>query len=177
MKVAIYIDSPNLWGMTNGSNGIKHNIDFKKFTRHIIGMLKGQGKIVSKKIFYDISPNKDKPNNFIQEIQRIGYEAIPVPLKTYLTEAQRKGHQFKSRTDQMITIHVLDDLNASNKSRPDKIILISGDSDFEFLLKKCRELGVETEIWATKRTLSADLQRAADQVKLFEDHQFLLMAA
>jgi uncharacterized LabA/DUF88 family protein len=175
MNVAIYIDGPNVKGMTNGSNGIRQNIDFKAFIKHVRGMLKGQGKIVSKKIFYDCLRYGNRPNGFISEMEKLGFDCIPVPLKNYRKAAQNAGNFHKSRTDQMITIRMLQDIYQNSQTRPDKIVLVSGDSDYEFLIKTCEREGIKTEVWATQKTLSSNLINVAGIHFLFENFPHLLI--
>lgn len=176
MKIAIFIDGPNIYGMTNNHNGIGRNIDFKAFLKHIKGMTKGQGHIVLQKVFFDVLPFHQKNNTFIYNLEKLGFESVPVPLKTYSANTSRQNNKtYKSRTDQMITIHLMKHLYSDHEDKFDRLILIAGDSDYQFVIEECQRNGIFVEVWATRKTLSSDLFKIANKINLFEDNEFLLL--
>lgn len=56
-----------------------------------------------------------------------------------------------------------------DKSDFSEIILFSGDSDFDFTLKKLRDLGKKTVVISSKRTLSWELKLASSRLIYLEN--------
>jgi len=163
MRIAIVIDAPNFYGMTNA---IGHNIDMEAFIKHV-RHAKGQKKeIVISYIFYD-APRYSAPKNpFLGFLEReLGFEIIFVPYKSYAPNCpiEKTG---KSRTDNYISVRMAKHLYHNDF---DHLILISGDSDYEPLIRACHEEGKTVEIWATAYILANDIKKIADKVNLFED--------
>lgn len=156
------IDAPNVRGMTK-TMGKK--INFNAFLKHIRGPNR---HLEILEVFYDVVPFNGNSNLFIKSLEDLGFEGIPVPLKPYAPHEDNKAN-FKSRTDQKITIEVLDHLQ--NK-RFDCLVFLSGDSDYEFLLQKCQDAKKRVEVWATSSTLSNELKKVADAYYKFDDPEF-----
>ncbi len=51
----------------------------------------------------------------------------------------------------------------------EEIVLVSGDSDFHYLVKKLRDVGKGVIVYASRRTLAWELKLSASQVIYFED--------
>jgi len=162
VKVAVIIDAPNVRGMTKAMG---KNINFKAFLKHIRGPNR---QLELLEVFYDVVPFNGTNNDFIRSLEDFGFEGIPVPLKPYAPHEKNKA-TFKSRTDQRITIEVLDHLQ---HNRFDCLVFVSGDSDYEFLLQKCRDAKKRVEVWATSSTLSNELKKVADAYYNFDDPAF-----
>jgi uncharacterized LabA/DUF88 family protein len=164
MKVALIVDTPNLMGMTNA---LDKNIDFKAFLKSIQHVRGQNRQLVIKKAFYDAPRHSTNTNPFIHALGDFGLELIQVPLKSYAPDCPGPKI-FKSRTDQQITIHIMNHLQDDDF---DHLILVSGDSDYEFVLKECKHRGKTIEIWGTQFIIAHDLKRIADSVNFFDDSQ------
>ncbi len=168
MRLAIVIDTPNFFGMTKA---IGHNIDLKAFLKHITHGNGSKKKIVLAYVFYDTPRHCTEKNPFLRFVeQELGFKIIFVPYKSYAPETpiEKTG---KSRTDNYISVMMTQHLCANEF---DHLILVSGDSDYEALIKACQDRGKTVEVWATAYTLANDIKRIVNQVNLFEDHKFLL---
>ncbi|MCX6739745.1 MAG: NYN domain-containing protein [Candidatus Parcubacteria bacterium] len=162
IKVAIIIDGPNLLGMTTL---LGKNINFNKFLKHVLHV-KQNRKIVSKLVFHDILPVRGTRNGFYHVLEDFGFEIVDVPLKRYGPQNQKA---YKSRTDQAITIEIMCQLKENNF---DHLILVSGDSDYEFVLKVCLEAGKTVEIWATSNNIAYELRAMEADIYLFDAEKF-----
>ena len=76
---------------------------------------------------------------------------------------------FKANFDVEITADVL-----LNKARVDEVILFSGDSDFEYLVKKLKDTGIRVVIWSSRKTISWELKLRASKILYFEDMRQLI---
>lgn len=167
IKVALIIDGPNHLGMTTL---LGKNININKFLKHVLHV-KQNREIVIKQLFHDITPVNAIKNGFHHFMEESGFTIIDVPLKRYGANSEKF---FKSRTDQAITVELMQQLHDNSF---DHLILVSGDSDYEFVLKACLDAKKSVEIWATSHTLAHELRKLKVEIFLFDDvkFSFLLM--
>jgi uncharacterized LabA/DUF88 family protein len=158
-RIAIVVDGPNLYHATR-QLGIR--INFQNL------LYKFSGENVAfpiLKIFYDQIQWINGENSFLDSMRNLGFEIVPVPLKEYGKNGNDNGKRFKSRTDQMITVHLMEHLL---KDEFDTLVFFSGDSDYQFLLQKIRNARKEIIIFGSKAMMAADLQ-SVGKIFLFEN--------
>jgi len=163
MRIAIVIDGPNFFGMTNA---VGHNIDMQSFVKHVKHGKGQKNQIVMSYMFYDAPRYSATKNPFLIFLENeLGFEIIFVPYKSYAPNCpvEKMG---KSRTDNYISVKMTKHLYYNDF---DHLILISGDSDFEPLIRACQEEGKTVEIWATAYILANDIKKIADKVHFFDD--------
>jgi uncharacterized LabA/DUF88 family protein len=113
--------------------------------------LLAQGDIVSANA-YAIQRSDDQQHKFQKALRHIGFD---VKLKPYI---QRRDGSAKGDWDVGITIDVMEIAAAV-----DTIVLLSGDGDFDLLLRKVREkYAVITEVYSVKELTAQALIDAAD---------------
>jgi uncharacterized LabA/DUF88 family protein len=129
-KIAVFVDVQNIYYTTRDAYGRQFN--YRKFWQQ----LEAQGEIVVANA-YAIARNDDSQIKFQDALKHIGFE---VKLKPYI---QRKDGSAKGDWDVGITIDITD-----AAKDVDTVILLSGDGDFDLLLKKLRaDLNVNTEVY------------------------------
>jgi len=101
-------------------------------------------------------------NRFLRKLGRIGFIIISKPVKIIVEETGRKIE--KANFDVEITSDVLKSLGEVNA-----IVLFSGDSDFDYLVKLLHEQGKQLFVYSSKKTLSWELKLSADRCFLLED--------
>ncbi|MFA5188340.1 MAG: NYN domain-containing protein [Patescibacteria group bacterium] len=166
MRLAIAIDMPNFSGMTRA---IGHNIDLKAFLKHISHGKGNKKEIVMAYVFYDAPRNAPQKNDFLHFLEEeLNFEIIFTPYKSYAPACpiEKTG---KSRTDNYISVKMAGHLY---KNEFDHLILVSGDSDYEPLVRACLGEGKTVEVWATKFTMANDIKRIAE-IHFFEDHKHM----
>ena len=117
MKVAIFVDVQNIYYTTRDIYGRSFN--YKYFWEKI----KFKYNII-KANAYAIDRGDEKQQKFQYALQSIGFN---IKLKPYITRADGST---KGDWDVGITIDILD-----SAQEVDKIILLSGDGDFDLLVK------------------------------------------
>lgn len=157
-KIAIFVDVQNIYYTTRDVYGRSFN--YRKLWQKIVQ----QGEIVSATA-YAINKGDDQQIKFQDALKHIGFE---VKLKPYI---QRSDGSAKGDWDVGIAIDVME---ASASGDVDTIILLSGDGDFDLLLKKVSQAyGMTTEAYGVPKLTAGSLIEAAD---LFHPiHQDLLM--
>jgi uncharacterized LabA/DUF88 family protein len=130
-KIAIFVDVQNIYYTTRDTYGRQFN--YREFWKRI----NAEGKVVSA-IAYATDRGDDKQIKFQDALKHIGFT---VKLKPYI---QRSDGSAKGDWDVGITIDVME-----FAKEVDTVVLLSGDGDFDLLLKKIREnYSVSTEVYS-----------------------------
>ena len=143
-KLAIFVDVQNIYYTTRDSYGRQFNY------RKLWQRLNEQGEIVAATA-YAIARNDDSQIKFQDALKHIGFE---IKLKPYI---QRSDGSAKGDWDVGITIDVM-----QTAPDVDTVILLSGDGDFDLLLKKVSsDYTVKTEVYGVPELTSNSLINAA----------------
>lgn len=118
IKTAIFVDVQNIYYTTRDT--FARSLNYRKLWQQ----LSAEHDLVIAHA-YAIAPNNDQQHKFQKALKHIGFD---VKLKPYI---QRSDGSAKGDWDVGITIDVMD------KAREvDKVILLSGDGDFDLLVDK-----------------------------------------
>ena len=144
-KIALFVDVQNIYYTTRDTYGRQFN--YRKLWKKI----SAQGDIVSA-IAYAIHRGDDKQQKFQDALKHIGFT---VKLKPYI---QRSDGNAKGDWDVGITIDIMELAN-----NVDTVILLSGDGDFDMLLKKISDTyNVRTEVYGVAALTANSLIDATD---------------
>ncbi len=143
--MAVFADVQNVYYTTRDAYG--RQFDY----RRLWTTLSERGHIVQATA-YAIDRGDERQKKFQSALTHIGFE---VKLKPYI---QRKDGSAKGDWDVGITIDVL-----ATAPNVDTIVLLSGDGDFDVLLRTVSvEHGVRTEIYGVAQLTARSLVDAAD---------------
>ncbi|MCP4989776.1 MAG: NYN domain-containing protein [Colwellia sp.] len=144
-KIAVFVDVQNIYYTTRDAFS-------KQFNYRLLWQeLMAQGDIVTAKA-YAIQRSDDQQHKFQKALKHIGFD---VKLKPYI---QRKDGSAKGDWDVGITIDIME-----TAPDVDTIVLLSGDGDFDLLLRKVREkYAVTTEVYSVEALTAKSLVDAAD---------------
>ncbi len=143
-KIAIFVDVQNIYYTTRQAYGRQFNY------RNLWQRVDTGGEIVSA-VAYAIHRGDDKQLKFQNALRQIGFT---VKLKPYI---QRSDGSAKGDWDVGITIDVME-----SARDVDTVVLLSGDGDFDLLLKKINEdYGVTTEVYGVPALTANSLIAAA----------------
>ena len=143
-KTAIFVDVQNIYYTTRDTYGRQFN--YRKFWKKVIA----EGDIVVANA-YATQRNDDKQQKFQDALKHIGFE---VKLKPYI---QRNDGSAKGDWDVGITIDVME-----SAKDVDKVVLLSGDGDFDLLLSKINSTyGITTEVYGVASLTANSLIKAA----------------
>ena len=144
-KIAVFVDVQNIYYTTRDTYGRQFNY------RKLWQKLSAEGEIVSATA-YAIARNDDSQIKFQDALKHIGFE---VKLKPYI---QRRDGSAKGDWDVGITIDVME--TAKNI---DTVVLLSGDGDFDLLLRKIKaNNAVSTEVYGVSELTANSLIDAAN---------------
>ncbi len=143
-RIALFADVQNIYYTVRQTFG--GHFDYHALWRRVAA----EGEI-SAAFAYAIDRGDPRQAQFQSILKRIGFE---VKLKPYI---QRADGSAKGDWDVGITLDVVE-----WASCVDKIVLLSGDGDFDLLLQRVREkYGVSTDVYGAEPLTAASLQRAA----------------
>ena len=142
--IAIFADVQNIYYTTRQAYARQFN--YRAFWQRV----SAQGDIVSA-IAYAIARDDDNQRKFQDALRHIGFS---VKLKPYI---QRRDGSAKGDWDVGITLDVM-----QIAKDVDRVILLSGDGDFDLLLEKIKaDYGVSAEVYGVPGLTAASLIHAA----------------
>jgi uncharacterized LabA/DUF88 family protein len=143
-KIAIFVDVQNIYYTTRQAYSRQFN--YRKFWQGILQ----QGEICIANA-YAIDKGDSSQQKFQSALKHIGFD---IKLKPYI---QRADGSAKGDWDVGITIDIME-----SAQELDKIILLSGDGDFDLLLTKIREkYACVTEVYGVEQLTAKSLIDAA----------------
>jgi uncharacterized LabA/DUF88 family protein len=155
-KIAIFVDVQNIYYTTRDTYARQFN--YRKFWQQI----SEQGEIITANA-YAIQRSDDQQHKFQKALKHIGFD---VKLKPFI---QRRDGSAKGDWDVGITIDVME-----TAAEVDTVILLSGDGDFDRLLKKVEEkYAVKTQVYGVSALTAKSLINAANDFFPIDD--WLLM--
>lgn len=147
-RTAVFIDAANILYS-------QHSLGWKVDYKRLIKYLHSRCKIVSVNFYYANVSNNPGQKKFFQLLQDVGYHLKTKPVK-YIKTA--KGIILKGNLDIEMAVDIVTTI-----SNFDTCVLMSGDSDFEVVLKYLRENNKKTIVISTKGHISIELIRNCDK--------------
>lgn len=155
-KIAIFVDVQNIYYTIKQT--YQRHFDYQAFWK----MVTARKKVVAA-FAYAIDKKDNKQQGFQQILRNIGFE---VKLKNYI---QRSDGSTKGDWDVGITLDIIE-----YAPKVDKVILLSGDGDFDLLLQKVRNnYQVKTQVYGVRALTAAALINAADKFTAIEESLLL----
>ena len=101
---------------------------------------------------YCVQHNTDNQNSFFTFLKKNGYKLITKPLKIIKAPEIEKGDLRKANFDVEITFDILEMVGQF-----DTLVLFSGDSDFDYLIRRLRAKEKKVVVISTKYHISKEL--------------------
>jgi len=163
-KVKIYIDGANVF-YTQQKLGFF--IDWKK-TRDY---LKEKWDISEIRYYAGVKENDEKMASFLRYLDNVGITPITKPIKIIKVDAShplKKLYNYSEIYKSNCDIEMSTDILLERKEI-DEIILFTGDSDFEYLIKKLKDIGKKVIIFSSRKTISWEIKLQATDYIYLED--------
>ncbi len=155
-KIAVFVDVQNIYYTTRQAYG--RQFDYRQLWRR----LRAEGEIVSA-IAYATDRGDEKQRKFQNALKQIGFT---VKLKPFI---QRSDGSAKGDWDVGITIDVMEAARDV-----DTVVLLSGDGDFDLLLKKIiKDYGVSAEVYGVPALTANSLIHSASAYYRIEEDLLL----
>lgn len=153
-KAKVYIDGANIFYTQKSLNW---TIDWVKTKKY----LNKKWKVLELRYYTGVKKDDKKITGFLRYLDRVGITTVTKPLKKIKSAS---GFIFKSNFDVEMTADILLD-----RTEFDEVVLFSGDSDFNYLAKKLKDLGKRISVFSTRKMISWELKLAADEYIFLED--------
>jgi len=158
--IAILVDVQNVYYTTMGQ--FKSHFNYREFWHRVTA----DGDHVTSAVAYAIDRGDDRQRKFQRILRDIGFE---VKLKPYI---QRADGSAKGDWDVGIT---LDAMQAA--SIVDRVVLVSGDGDFDLLAKTVREqYNIAFEVYGVEQFTARSLVDAASRFTPIEGELLLSLS-
>ncbi len=144
-RVGVFVDVQNMY--YSAKNLYAAKVNFGEILKEAV-----HGRELIRAIAYVIKADVEQEKNFFEALDKIGYEVKAKDLQVFLGGA-KKG-------DWDVGI-AMDVMRLANKL--DVIVLVSGDGDFQELVKHAKALGCVVEVIAFRETASSHLINEADK--------------
>ena len=163
-KAKVYIDGANIF-YTQQKLGFF--IDWVKMKNY----LKEKWDVLEMRYYAGVKEGDEKINSYLRYLDAIKISTVTKPLKVikidkdhFLAKAKNFKEIYKCNFDVEMTTDILLD-----RSVIDEIILFSGDSDFDYLIKKLRDVGKDVTVFSSRKMISWELKLAARKHVFLED--------
>ncbi len=164
LKAKIYIDGANMFYTQKKLGWF---IDWQKVKDYLDLIW----EIIECKYYVGLKDEDEKMLKFLRYLDAVGFNVFTKPLKKIkikpgdvLFEIYQKNQIYKANFDVEITTDILLD-----KSKIEEIIIFSGDSDFQYLIKKLKDIGKKVTIFSSRKTISWELKLEATKEVYLED--------
>ena len=155
-KTAVYIDAANIF---YASKTLKYKIDFEKLFHYF----KDKYKVTKVSYYTGFDPENNKQIKFLDKLDNFGYAVIKKPLKKI---NNKRGRTLKEKANLDVELSIdaiLDEGKYKN------IVLVSGDSDFAYLLKILKKADRKLIVISARGHISRELIKSSDVYVPLED--------
>lgn len=133
--------------------------------------LQKEYEITEIRYYTGVKSEDEKMSGFLRYLDAVGIIPVTKPIKVIKidgSDPQRKIYNYheiyKSNCDIEITTDVL-----LERSTVDEIVLFTGDSDFQYLAKKLKDLGKKVTILSSRKTISWEMKLESSRYIYLED--------
>ncbi|MDY6777981.1 MAG: NYN domain-containing protein [Candidatus Nanohaloarchaea archaeon] len=144
-RVAVQIDVQNMY--YSAKNLYDTKVDFTKLLKSAVA-----GRKLIRAIAYVIQADTPDEDNFFEALRKIGYEVKIKQLKEFY------GGEKKGDWDMGMAIDAI-------KMAPkfDSLVLVTGDGDFQSLVKHLQARGVRVEVMSFGKSTAKELKEQANK--------------
>lgn len=165
-KVKVYIDGANMFYT---QKKLEWSFDWKEIKKFLV-----KHYMVSEFRYYvGVKQKDEKMAKYLKYLDAVGFVVITKPIKVIkigndhpMRRLYNYSEIYKSNFDVEITADMIFD-----RQNIDEFILFSGDSDFEYLVKRLRDVGKKVIIFSSRKTLSWELKLAVSKYIYLEDNK------
>ena len=163
-KAKVYIDGANMFYT---QKKLEWFLDWKKVKDYI----QEKWDVLEIRYYTGVKLDDEKMAGFLRYLDNVGITPITKPMKVIkiddnhpLKRLYDYSEMYKSNCDVEITTDILLEMK-----EVDEIILFTGDSDFQYLVKKLKDLGKKVIIFSSRKTISWEIKLEASEFIYLED--------
>ena len=127
--------------------------------------------VLELRYYTGVKSNDEKMASFLRYLDNVGITSITKPIKVIKVDDNHHSKKlynyseiYKSNCDVEITTDIL-----LERKGVDEIILFTGDSDFQHLIKRLKDIGKKVIIFSSRKTISWEIKLEATKYIYLED--------
>jgi len=156
LRVLVVVDEANLMWTARAVN---KRADWQKVRGYLAS--KDEGRELVEMVAYvglppersDFTEKREKKLGFVHWLRTNGFMVVSKD------GSPTEGEKYKANVD---VIMAIDTLDLVESTRPDVVVMVTGDSDFAYLAEKLRRRGIRVEVASLEQALSGKLRAAAN---------------
>ncbi|OGZ27442.1 MAG: hypothetical protein A2365_03130 [Candidatus Nealsonbacteria bacterium RIFOXYB1_FULL_40_15] len=163
-KAKVYIDGANMFYTQKKLGWF---IDWKK----VKDFLQENREILEIRYYTGLKVNDEKMASFLRYLDNIGIAPFTKPVKVIKVGNDHPSKKFynyseiyKSNCDVEMATDIL-----LERKEIDEIILFTGDSDFQYLIKKLKDIGKKVAVFSSRKTISWEIKLVVTKYIYLED--------
>lgn len=156
-RVLIFVDSDNILITAQSFN---RRLDWHRLRDYLADPQEGR-ELIEMVIYIGLPPNRDRfiesrktKEKFVGWARSSGYLVVT-------KEGKPKGDEYLTNVD---VVMAMDAIEFALETKPDIVVLVTGDSDFAFLAEKLRRRGIRVEVASVEQSLGNELKKAANSI-------------
>ncbi|HEX9987295.1 MAG TPA: NYN domain-containing protein [Chloroflexia bacterium] len=157
LKAIAHIDGANMFYTQKKLGWL---VDWEKLKSY----LEGRFQLLELRYYVGVKPGDAGAQNFLDSLTKLGYIPVTKPLKEIRLAPPQQGIVHKANFDVEMSCDIL-----LARHRFDHLVLLSGDSDFAYLLQILKNEGKETTVLCSRSTLGWELKLATKRYTYLED--------
>ena len=154
-KAKVYIDGANIFYTQKKLGWIFDWVKIRK-------LIESEIEVIEWRYYVGVKKDDEKILGYLKYLDKIGFNLSTKPLKKI--KINNNEFIYKANLDVEMAVDILLD-----KSKYDELIIFSGDSDFQYLVKKLKDVGKKIKVISSRKTLSWELKLEANQIIYFEN--------
>ncbi len=162
-KTKVYIDGANVFYAQKKMGWV---LDWAKIKNY----LTKNYSITEWWYYQGVKENDEKMGKYLKYLDKIGFRVITKPVKkikigkqNLFQQQENYGEIYKCNFDVEITADMIFD-----RQHIDLYILFSGDSDFDYVVKRLRDVGKKIIVYSSRKVLSWELKLAVNKYYFLE---------
>jgi len=148
-RTMVFIDAANI---ELSAKDLKFKIDYKKLHKYLVGNYK-----VEYLGFYTVRFETREHDSFLTVLKNSGYKLNTKPLKIIKNRDRELGDIRKANFDVEIAVDAMKFIDNF-----ETMILFSGDSDFDYLIKELKKNGKKVVVISLSHHISKELVESSD---------------
>lgn len=156
-RVLILADGDNIYLAAQSFN---RKLDWLKLRDYLADPKEGR-ELIEMMIYIGLPPARTQFEEQRKPKEKFIYWARSNGFLIVAIEGKTKGGNYATDID---IVMAMDAWELAIEMRPDIIVLVTGDSDFAYLVEKLRRRGIRVEVASVEQSLGNDLKNSANSV-------------
>ena len=165
-KIKVYIDGANIF---YAQKKMGWSLDWKKIKKY----LSEKYEVIEFKYYQGLKKGDNSVVSYLKYLDHLGFVTMTKPVKIIKinnNHPMSKLHNYKEIYKCNFDVEITADM-IFDRQNVDECILFSGDSDFDYVVKRLRDVGKKIIVFSSKKVLSWELKLVANKYEYLEKYK------